>query len=167
MSGDIPWKEKKHSTQIIIQLSKGATPARPHNIFGSHWDLIQQCWAWNPEHRPAATMVGERAEDLIRQYETVCALTIVTCGGQEKVKCGRIGCSSVVPKAGLTRHVTEIHLRKIKHICNRCGRAFTRMYLKKNHEPTCRGRKFGGHSVVIRICSAFLPTSPSLRLRFR
>jgi hypothetical protein len=76
MSGDIPWKEKKHSIQICIELSKGTTPARPHNIFGSHWDLIQQCWTWKPEHRPAATIVGGRTEDLIRQYETVCPLTI-------------------------------------------------------------------------------------------
>jgi len=69
MSGDIPWKEKKHSIQICIELSKRTTPARPHNIFSSHWDLIQQCWTWNPEHRPAATIVGERAEDLIRQCD--------------------------------------------------------------------------------------------------
>jgi len=76
MSGDIPWKEKKHSIQICIELSKGTAPARPHNILGSHWDLIQQCWTWKPEHRPAATIVGGRAEDLIRQYDTVCRLTI-------------------------------------------------------------------------------------------
>lgn len=68
----------------------------------------------------------------------------VTRGSQEKVKCGWTGCSSVIKKDSLTRHVTEIHLRKVKHTCDRCGRAFMRTYDKKNHEPTCRGRQFGG-----------------------
>ena len=68
----------------------------------------------------------------------------VTRGGQEKVECGWIGCSSVVTRDSLTRHVTEIHLRKVKHTYNRCGRAFMRTYEKRNHEPTCHGRKFGG-----------------------
>ncbi|OAX32429.1 WD40 repeat-like protein [Rhizopogon vinicolor AM-OR11-026] len=52
ISGDIPWKEKKHAHQICVALSKRATPVRPHNISDNHWDLIQRCWSWAPEDRP-------------------------------------------------------------------------------------------------------------------
>jgi hypothetical protein len=65
-----------------------------------------------------------------------------TRSGQEKVECGWTGCSSVITKDSLARHVTEIHLRKVKHTCDRCGKAFTRTYEKKKHELTCRGRQF-------------------------
>ena len=67
-----------------------------------------------------------------------------TRSGQEKVECGWTGCSSVIAKDSLARHVTEVHLRKVKHTCDRCGKAFTRTYEKKKHEPTCRGRQFRG-----------------------
>ncbi|KAJ8594786.1 hypothetical protein M405DRAFT_450192 [Rhizopogon salebrosus TDB-379] len=58
---------------------------------------------------------------------------------QEKVECIWQGCSRVVRKDSYTRHVNETHLRKVKAVCARCERAFPRMYLKKNHELTCRG----------------------------
>jgi hypothetical protein len=60
---------------------------------------------------------------------------------QESVKCTWPGCSRVVRKDGYNRHVDETHLRKVKAVCARCGRAFSRIYMKKNHELTCRGRK--------------------------
>ncbi|KAG2033523.1 kinase-like domain-containing protein [Suillus americanus] len=53
VSGDIPWKEKK-SHQICIALSKNATHTRPNNILDNHWKLIQECWSWEPGHRPRA-----------------------------------------------------------------------------------------------------------------
>jgi hypothetical protein len=31
--------------------------ARPENILDDHWNLIQQCWSWDPEDRPDATTV--------------------------------------------------------------------------------------------------------------
>ncbi|KAG0708299.1 kinase-like domain-containing protein [Suillus ampliporus] len=52
ISGDIPWKEKKRSHQISIELSKKVTPTRPTNISNGHWNLIQKCWSWEPNHRP-------------------------------------------------------------------------------------------------------------------
>ncbi|KAJ8594769.1 hypothetical protein M405DRAFT_808420 [Rhizopogon salebrosus TDB-379] len=61
----------------------------------------------------------------------------VAQGDQEKVKCTWSGCLRVVKKNSYTRHVDEIHLRKVKALCARCGRAFPRMYMKKNHELTC------------------------------
>ncbi|KAG1878180.1 kinase-like domain-containing protein [Suillus subluteus] len=57
VSGDIPWKEKKNSTHIIIELLKRATPARPDNFLDDHWNLIQKCWSWNPDDRPEATEI--------------------------------------------------------------------------------------------------------------
>jgi len=57
VSGDAPWKEKKHSFQICIELSKQTTPARPDNMYDYHWDLIQKCWSWEPGDRPDATRV--------------------------------------------------------------------------------------------------------------
>lgn len=58
-------------------------------------------------------------------------------GGQEKVRCTWLGCSRVIKKDNHARHVEEIHLRKVKAVCNDCGREFSRMYMKKNH--VCRG----------------------------
>ncbi|KAG2363084.1 hypothetical protein BDR07DRAFT_1609057 [Suillus spraguei] len=52
---------------------------------------------------------------------------------QEKMKCAWYGCWKFVKKGNLTRHVNEIHLRKIKAVCTRCRKEFTRPYLKKNH----------------------------------
>ncbi|KAG1724247.1 kinase-like domain-containing protein [Suillus lakei] len=53
----IPWKEKKNTPQIIAELGKRATPARPDNILDDHWNLIQKCWSWDPEGRPKAAEV--------------------------------------------------------------------------------------------------------------
>ncbi|OJA20117.1 hypothetical protein AZE42_04108 [Rhizopogon vesiculosus] len=58
-------------------------------------------------------------------------------GGQEKVICTWPGCSRVVNEDNHFRHVNEAHLRKVKDVCTGCGRAFPRMYMKKNH--ICRG----------------------------
>ncbi|KAG2140277.1 kinase-like domain-containing protein [Suillus cothurnatus] len=57
VSGDMPWKEKKNSTQIIIALLNKVVHARPDNILDDHWNLIQKCWSWNPDDRPEATQV--------------------------------------------------------------------------------------------------------------
>lgn len=59
ISGDIPWKEKKSSDQISIELSKKATPTRSENIPNGLWNLIQKCWSWEPEQRPEAKNVLE------------------------------------------------------------------------------------------------------------
>ncbi|KAG2125945.1 kinase-like domain-containing protein [Suillus clintonianus] len=57
ISGDIPWKEKKNPHQISIELSCKATPTRSKNIPNGLWNLIQQCWSWEPGHRPEAEKV--------------------------------------------------------------------------------------------------------------
>ncbi|KAG1727622.1 kinase-like domain-containing protein [Suillus lakei] len=59
MSGDVPWKDKKLSHQIVIQLAEGANPARPDNIPDHHWNVIQKCWSWDPVGRPKAAEVLE------------------------------------------------------------------------------------------------------------
>ncbi|KAG1721524.1 kinase-like domain-containing protein [Suillus lakei] len=57
VSGDIPWKEKKTQHQIIAELLKRATPARPNHVLDDHWNLIQKCWSWDPADRPKATKI--------------------------------------------------------------------------------------------------------------
>ncbi|OJA17708.1 hypothetical protein AZE42_07449 [Rhizopogon vesiculosus] len=58
-SGDMPWKEK-NSYQVTVELLKRATPARPDKILDGHWDLIRECWSWDPCHRPWAAEALER-----------------------------------------------------------------------------------------------------------
>ncbi|KAG1724240.1 kinase-like domain-containing protein, partial [Suillus lakei] len=57
VSGVTPWKEKRNPHQIIAELLKRATPARPNNIPDDDWNLIQQCWSWDPVGRPEATEI--------------------------------------------------------------------------------------------------------------
>ncbi|KAG1792870.1 kinase-like domain-containing protein [Suillus variegatus] len=64
ISGDIPWKEKRKSSQISVQLSNKATPTRPENILNGHWNLIQKCWSRKPEDRPDSTEVLECIKQL-------------------------------------------------------------------------------------------------------
>ncbi|KAG1831662.1 kinase-like domain-containing protein [Suillus subalutaceus] len=52
-SGDRPWKEK-NSIQICITLSKKTDHERPKNILDDQWNLIRQCWYWEPGNRPSA-----------------------------------------------------------------------------------------------------------------
>lgn len=55
---------------------------------------------------------------------------------RERVKCNWSGCSRVVNKDNLTRHINEMHRRKIRVICSRCGKGYTRPYLMTGHN--CR-----------------------------
>ncbi|KAG2099656.1 kinase-like domain-containing protein [Suillus cothurnatus] len=69
ISGDIPWKEKKNLTHIIIELSKGATPARPENMPNGSWNLIERCWSQDPMNRPETAHISDctdqcRVDDL-------------------------------------------------------------------------------------------------------
>ncbi|KAJ8581053.1 hypothetical protein M405DRAFT_643392 [Rhizopogon salebrosus TDB-379] len=58
-------------------------------------------------------------------------------GGEEKVRCSWLGCSSVVKRDGHARHVNECHLGKVRDVCTGCGRGFARLYQKRNH--VCHG----------------------------
>ncbi|KAG1778298.1 hypothetical protein EV702DRAFT_1095450 [Suillus placidus] len=50
-------------------------------------------------------------------------------GSQDKVKCTWSGCSRAVRKDNLTRHVNEMHRRKVKAVCAGCGKRFARPYM--------------------------------------
>lgn len=52
---------------------------------------------------------------------------------QEKVQCTRPGCSSVVNKSNLTRHINEVHERKVKARCASCLKGFARPYMMYDH----------------------------------
>ncbi|KAG1812482.1 kinase-like domain-containing protein [Suillus subaureus] len=57
ISGDIPWKEKKNLTHIVIELSRGATPGRPENMPNGSWNLIERCWSRDPMDRPETARI--------------------------------------------------------------------------------------------------------------
>ncbi|KAG2348203.1 hypothetical protein BDR05DRAFT_956732 [Suillus weaverae] len=59
-------------------------------------------------------------------------------GSQDKVKCTWSGCSRAVKKDNLTRHVNEMHRRKVKAVCAGCGKRFARPYMLKDH--ICRDK---------------------------
>jgi hypothetical protein len=61
-------------------------------------------------------------------------------GCQNRVLCTQPGCTVILNKENLTRHINEVHERKIKARCDHCGREFTRPYLKKEHvrQAKCR-----------------------------
>lgn len=59
---------------------------------------------------------------------------------REKVKCTWPDCSKIVGKGWYNRHVDEKHLRKVKAVCARCEKTFSRTHSKMKHEPICRGR---------------------------
>ncbi|KAG1856376.1 P-loop containing nucleoside triphosphate hydrolase protein [Suillus subalutaceus] len=71
VSGDIPWKEKKNSTHIIIALSNKVVHARPDDILDDHWNLIQKYWSWNPVDRPEATEVIGCLATKITRHKTI------------------------------------------------------------------------------------------------
>lgn len=52
---------------------------------------------------------------------------------KDKVKCAWYGCSALVNKDNLTRHVEEVHEGKIKAVCAGCGREFKRPYQMNEH----------------------------------
>ncbi|KAG1851795.1 hypothetical protein C8R48DRAFT_676382 [Suillus tomentosus] len=50
-----------------------------------------------------------------------------------KVKCIWPECSRAVKKDNLTRHVNEVHRRKVKAVCIGCGKKFARPYMLRDH----------------------------------
>ncbi|KAG2052813.1 hypothetical protein BDR06DRAFT_972728 [Suillus hirtellus] len=52
---------------------------------------------------------------------------------KDKVKCTWDGCSALVNKDNLTRHVGEVHEGKIKAVCADCGKEFKRPYQMNEH----------------------------------
>ncbi|KAG1851804.1 hypothetical protein C8R48DRAFT_360840 [Suillus tomentosus] len=52
---------------------------------------------------------------------------------KDKVKCTWHGCSALVKKDNLSRHVKEVHEGKIKAVCAGCGKEFKRPYQMDEH----------------------------------
>lgn len=61
-------------------------------------------------------------------------------GYQNRVMCKYPKCGIILKKENLTRHINEVHKRKMKARCDHCKREFTRPYLKKKHvcQESCR-----------------------------
>jgi len=82
--------------------------------------------------------------------------------GQKKVSCTFPGCSKMMKKDGLTRHLSEVHFRVVKGVCTRCGKTFPRPYLRRNHEVKCRDWPLGRSRSALKssIYSAYSFTTP-------
>ncbi|KAG2139085.1 uncharacterized protein EDB93DRAFT_1164067, partial [Suillus bovinus] len=52
---------------------------------------------------------------------------------KDKVRCTRDGCSALLNKDSLARHVEEVHEGKIKATCTNCGKMFKRSYQMDEH----------------------------------
>jgi hypothetical protein len=52
---------------------------------------------------------------------------------KDKVKCPWHGCSALVNKDNLNRHIKEVHEGKIKVVCAGCGKEFKRSYQLNEH----------------------------------
>ncbi|KAG2139081.1 uncharacterized protein EDB93DRAFT_1164035 [Suillus bovinus] len=62
----------------------------------------------------------------------------ISKGSQNRVICTWPGCSRAVNQDNLTRHVNEVHWRKVKAACAHCGKGFARPYMLRDH--ICQGK---------------------------
>jgi hypothetical protein len=60
MTHEVPWHTIRHTTHVIIKLSKGEMPPRPKDpaaaargLDDNLWQLIQNCWSTNAGERPS------------------------------------------------------------------------------------------------------------------
>ncbi|KAG2041295.1 hypothetical protein BDR03DRAFT_714398 [Suillus americanus] len=111
----------KESVDLITQL-----PREPLSCSTSTGDVLPQHGTY-PDGQPSSSS-STRLDGQV-------PLTVVQ-GNQEKVKCTWSGCSRVVKKDNIARHVNEMHRRRIKVVCGECGKGFARPYMMKNHN--CR-----------------------------
>lgn len=56
-------KIQKGISQFVNQLLQGRRPSRPENIPDSYWDLVQLCWAPNPDDRPNFEEITEQLKE--------------------------------------------------------------------------------------------------------
>jgi hypothetical protein len=59
MTHEVPWHNIRHTTHVIIKLSRGEMPPRPKDPAASArglddrlWELVKGCWSV-PEKRPS------------------------------------------------------------------------------------------------------------------
>ena len=63
-----PFHQQRHDYDVEVALSVQARPSRPdvvgdlHGIDDYLWDIIQECWAQEPSHRPSASDVKQRLD---------------------------------------------------------------------------------------------------------
>ncbi|KAG1868887.1 hypothetical protein C8R48DRAFT_671447 [Suillus tomentosus] len=77
------------------------------------------------EHVPSSSSAGPDAQLSIPVVQASQA--------KNKVQCTRSGCSTLVNKDNLTRHVNEVHEGKIKAVCAGCRKEFKRPYQMNQH----------------------------------
>ncbi|CAE6532947.1 unnamed protein product, partial [Rhizoctonia solani] len=76
ISGLIPYHMYKRAMTIIVQISKGS-PRREHHLKWEEyayrpdemWDLLEECWAMEPQNRPNIDEVVERLKQIAKMPE--------------------------------------------------------------------------------------------------
>ena len=48
-----PYAEQKNGFAVIVDISTGKHPRRPEVITDPMWAMLQRCWAFEPQDRPA------------------------------------------------------------------------------------------------------------------
>ncbi|KAG2096355.1 uncharacterized protein F5147DRAFT_778404 [Suillus discolor] len=93
-----------------------------------------------PSSSSGSDSYESRAQDFVPQHGTYSeGQTLSSSSARRdeqllpKVRCTQPGCSSVVNKSNLTRHINEVHERKVKARCASCGKGFTRPYMMEDH----------------------------------
>ncbi|KAG1800488.1 hypothetical protein EV424DRAFT_1545725 [Suillus variegatus] len=81
------------------------------------------------------------SESSANRDQQPCLPIQVAQAGKDRVKCTWSGCSRTLKKDSLTRHVNEMHRRKVKAVCDGCGRGFARPYMFRGHICRAEGGK--------------------------
>ncbi|KAG1884608.1 hypothetical protein F4604DRAFT_182998 [Suillus subluteus] len=119
----------QESIYLVDQLPQELLPCSTSSYEPAAGDVL-------PQHGTCPD--GQTSSGSSSRLDEQLPLTVVQ-GVQEKVKCTWSGCSRVVKKDSLTRHVNEMHRRRIKVVCSGCGKGFARPYMMKNHN--CREKR--------------------------
>ncbi|KAG2112734.1 hypothetical protein BD769DRAFT_1689703 [Suillus cothurnatus] len=95
------------------------------------------CGTSDPVHEPGVQpfqgIEHVPSSPLAKPDEQLPVPTVQFSQVKDKVKCLRHGCSALVNKDNLPRHIAEVHERKIKVVCVGCGREFKRSYQLNEH----------------------------------
>ncbi|KAH0580488.1 hypothetical protein H2248_001987 [Termitomyces sp. 'cryptogamus'] len=70
-TGSVPYHQHRNQTTVMLSIQRGDTPRRPedsdpawirHGLTDNVWNLMRNCWAFDPSKRPDMTRVISRLE---------------------------------------------------------------------------------------------------------
>ncbi|KAG2096351.1 uncharacterized protein F5147DRAFT_818498 [Suillus discolor] len=160
-----------HGTSFGVtgSLSEGTSPPQallPHGARTSadygpivQHPLTQPRYSMYPEARSSFCdphVMASPLEDLSLRgaLDSVYEPESVPIQVKDKIKCTWYGCSALVKKDNLRRHVKEVHEGKIKAVCAGCGKEFKRPYQMDEHivRTRCRSVPLGPVALTLHCC---------------